>query len=543
VRPGCALAQAAWCALSAPRHRRFAAALARPRAAQEELLRALLARNRASERGRRLGFDGIAGFDAYRGRVPLSTWEDYARDVERIAAGERGVLTAEPVRLLEPTSGSSGPAKWIPYTRALARELRRAIDPWIVDLYARRPALLGGPAYWSISPRLAVPGAERSVVPVGFEDDADYLGGLAKRLVERALAAPSALRYERDLGRFRLLTLAALLRERELRLISVWHPSFLLLLLDALAERWDELLALVARGAPLEGGGRLAPARRARVAELRSLDPTRPDFARRAWPRLALVSAWGDAGARRGLAELAERLPGVELQAKGLIASEAVVSIPFRGERVLAIRSHVLELVDADGRARGAWEVERGGEYAVVVSTGGGLYRYRLRDRVRVTGFLGATPCVEFLGKEEGVSDLRGEKLDEAFVEAALARALEGLRPAPRFCLLAPDDDGPGGDVAAPRYALFVEVGAGDGEVAAQLHSLAGRLELELRANPHYAWCVDLGQLAPVRVRPVARDARLRYYARRARDGARPGDVKPAVLSRSGGWSEALGAP
>ena len=47
----------------------------------------------------------IAG---YQERVPLSRYEDYAAAVDRIAAGEAGVLTREPVTLLEPTSGSTG---------------------------------------------------------------------------------------------------------------------------------------------------------------------------------------------------------------------------------------------------------------------------------------------------------------------------------------------------------------------------------------------------------------------------------------------------
>ena len=47
---------------------------------------------------------------------------------------------------------------------------------------------------------------------------------------------------------FRYLTALLLLRCRELRLVSVWHPSFLALLLDTIRTDWDRLVADVRRG-------------------------------------------------------------------------------------------------------------------------------------------------------------------------------------------------------------------------------------------------------------------------------------------------------
>ena len=114
--------------------------------------------------------------------------------------------------------------------------------------------------------------------------------------------------------------------------------------------------------------------------------------------------------------------PGVEIQPKGLLATEAFVTIPFAGRHPLAIRSHFFEFLEGD-RPRMAHQVEPGGIYSVVVTTGGGLYRYRLEDRVEVTGFVGRTPSLRVLGKEGHVSDLRGEKLHESFVAGALERA------------------------------------------------------------------------------------------------------------------------
>ena len=54
-------------------------------------------------------------------------------------------------------------------------------------------------------------------------------------------------------------------------------------------------------------------------------------------------------------------------------------------------------------------------EYDIVLTQHGGLYRYRIGDRVRVTRFYQATPCLEFVGRSDAVCDLTGEKLHERF--------------------------------------------------------------------------------------------------------------------------------
>jgi hypothetical protein len=354
-------------------------------------------------------------------------------------------------------------------------------------------------------------------VTVGFEEDAEYLGGFWSRLVDATLAVPSAVRHIRNLETFRYTTLLHLLRRRDLALISVWHPSFLTLLMDALPDSWESLLRDIERGTD-----RLAPQPR-RAFELRELAPSATT---RIWPRLGLISCWGDAHAALSLRELERAFPGVEIQPNGLLATEGFVTIPFAGQWPLAIRSHFFEFLPADGGdPRFAWELEQNGVYSVVLTTGGGLYRYQLHDRVRVEGFVRETPSLRFLGKEGHVSDLRGEKLHESFVAEALARAFRPLSLVPRFALLAPAEEGPAG------YILYLEA---DDRPA----DLAERLDKELSANPHYRLCRTLGQLAAARIHRIERDAYSRYLDFCRRRGQRIGDVKPLALSPLPGWRE-----
>ena len=142
-----------------------------------------------------------------------------------------------------------------------------------------------------------------------------------------------------------------------------------------------------------------------RAADLRHAGPNNLHGV---WPRLRVVSCWGDAQATLPARELQRRLPGVVVQSKGLLATEAFVSIPFRGAHPVAIRSHFYEFIDDGGAVRLAHELQRGGSYRVVVSTGGGLGRERLGDLVEGDGFVDHTPSLRFLGRSGNVSALCG---------------------------------------------------------------------------------------------------------------------------------------
>jgi hypothetical protein len=94
-----------------------------------------------------------------------------------------------------------------------------------------------------------------------------------------------------------------------------------------------------------------------------------------------------------------------------------------------------------------------GQAYTVVVTTGGGFYRYALHDIVEVTGRLGRAPCLRFVGKTDLVSDQFGEKLNERFVAQVSQAIFERHQLAPVFHLLAPKTAAEG-----VRYTLYVEL-------------------------------------------------------------------------------------
>jgi hypothetical protein len=230
---------------------------------------------------------------------------------------------------------------------------------------------------------------------------------------------------------------------------------------------------------------------------------------------------------------LAELFPQAQFQGKGLLATEGVVSFPLEGYpgHVLALRSHFFEfLPTGEEDPRLAHELEQVQQYEVVLTTGGGLYRYRLGDIIEVVGHLGEAPLLCFRGKTEAVSDRFGEKLNELHVRQALETTLAQHALQPNFAMVAYEDRS-----TPPAYTLFIEA---PGSSEPLLQAVTADLEAALQQNFHYGYCRELGQLGSLglfRIRGQALDT---YLAVCQAQGQRAGDIKPVALHRLANWSQ-----
>jgi hypothetical protein len=482
---------------------RFRALLPRARTVQRQQLTSLLRHNAGTQYGRRYGFAAIDSYAAFREQVPVVSYDDIRSDIDRVAAGVPRVLTADDPIAFEQTGGSSGGAKLVPYTPAALDAFRRALLPWLDDLATHHPRAAHGKSYWAISPATRAQGATPSGISIGLASDAAYFGDTLAPLLPEMLAVPPDVGAVQDVNAWRDVTCAHLLACESLALISVWSPTFLLDLLDHLQRRPDTLIARA----------HVTDARAAVVR--RSLDASAPDY-RQLWPRLTLVSCWDQASSAGYADALRARLPGVTVQGKGLLATEGVVSIPLHGlgMPVLAVESGFYEFRDDHGHCYEGADLTPGAHYEVLMTTWGGLYRYAIGDKVRVHGYAGEAPLLEFIGRGALTCDLCGEKLNEAFV----LHALQPLRL--QFALLLPAQRG---------YVLVVDAH----EVAAE-HTLvlAQQADHALCANPQYAYARALGQLQSLQVRrssaPLAR-----WQAHTLKQGRRLADLKLPALSQS----------
>jgi hypothetical protein len=493
---------------------------------QKAILMQMLRTNQATQFGREHGFAGIHNISDFQRCIPLRDYDDYIPYITAIAAGEKHILTTEPVTLFEPTSGSTATSKLIPYTRTLKRQFNWAIGAWIVNLFRNYPHLMRGQAYWSVSPLVERDKTTTGGIPIGFEDDTAYLGK-ASSLISSIMAVPSLVKLITDMDNFRYVSLLFLLRSESLSLISVWNPSFFTILLDSLSQWRERLLGDVQQGSIQPPN----PMPEDILAELRRLNTANPIRAKELeeafalpsqaesyaviWPHLRLLSAWADAAAKLPAQGLKATFPHTIFQAKGLIATEAFVSFPLVGQAgsSLAINSHFFEFISETGEIFLAHQLERGKGYRIAVTTGGGLWRYQLHDEIEALGGL----QIRFLGRSTNIADKFGEKINEGHVEHILETLFE---TPPAFAILSPEHY-PDGTTA---YTLFTNQ-----PVSAE------KLELLLCENFHYEYCRKLKQLGTARVHILGTNAAERYLRACVALGQRAGDVKATVLYRHGG--------
>lgn len=489
-------------------HEHYFASLADPETAQWEQLLAILKTSENSEWGRRYNFANIRTISDYQSAVPITNYDEIATAIQRITNGEQSVLFAGNTLFMEKTGGSTGGEKLIPWNQHTLHALQRGLNPWLHNLLTSRPGILRGKSYWSISPALRhATHHNESSIPVGIENDALFFGETMAQLLQQVLVTPASTATT-SFSRWRYATLKCLLTEENLSFISIWSPTFLSELLQWFAINGQPLIDDIA-----------ADGHSARAKQLTEARAHSPLDATRIWPKLDTVSCWTQGSARQFVAELAQYLPGVHIQGKGLLATENIVTLPIEGAMApaLAINSGFYEFMDDSGNTLTCSELDIGKIYEVLITTWGGLYRYRPGDRVQVAGWMKNTPLLDFVGRAGLVSDLCGEKLDESFVCSALEKA--GINRS-GFSMLLP--------VMTPRgYELILDKAQWNHQAAGDF---AQRVEQQLQKNPQYHYAVTIGQLQPLCAVRVT-SPWMQYRKFMLNKGARLGDIKPPVLS------------
>ncbi|MBP6421645.1 MAG: GH3 auxin-responsive promoter family protein [Propionivibrio sp.] len=432
---------------------------------QGQWLSAMLTRNSGCAYLRNFGSPRTE--DDFRRQVPVITYDDLPPFLERLREGERNVLFDGMPVAFERTGGSSGGSKLIPYSSAGLSDFQYNVVPWLAHTAQRHR--LSGTAYFAISP-VARKAESFGNLPIGLPDGA-YLGEAVGAVLMQRSTVPFEVAGIEDVDQWRDSTLKFLKAARDLELISVWSPTFLLRLCDAIADT------------------------------------------REFWPNLKVISCWASGPARPYLDGLARMFPQAVIEPKGLLSTEAVVTVPDESGQPRLARHGYFEFRQ-DEVCFSTSELVAGKEYEVILTSASGLYRYATGDRVRCEEPNDAgQPVLEFVGRDSLVCDLVGEKLTDAFVGQCLGK-LEGL------ATLVPD-------VKKPGYVLISE--------RAFPHGWLNDFEDRICHNPQYAYARKLGQLQPIRQLVCRRPFDVIEQVMRAR-GVRLGDIKPTALRADDFW-------
>jgi hypothetical protein len=486
--------------LLTPAANKFHSALKNPQASQQAVQKAIIKRLIQSEYGKSLNITSLTDWH----HIPIVAYHDIEKLILQQKETKKPLLTSESILFYEKTSGSRGAAKLIPYTKSLLSSFNQMFCVWAHDLIVHGANFSTGKIYFCISPL----GGKQD--EIGLNNDSEYLDKWLRWFLSPFLISPRGLNRLYDAEEFKNQLSQTLLLEENLEIISIWSPSFLKVILDYIQSNRTQLL--------LEIGDRLSPQRRKML-----LNTDIPWTL--LWQELKLISCWDSANAADGAGFLRSLFPNVLVQGKGLLATEAPLTIPLIEAQgcVPMLNEVFFEFEDETGKIYRLHELEKDGIYEIIISQKSGLYRYRIGDRLSVTHFYLNTPCLQFLGRTQEISDLVGEKLHSEFVRQVLdSLPLQGTS----FKSLVP--------VKQPQhYVLLLD------QTNVNPQELAQQLDDALQQSPQYRHARLLNQLQPVRVLISSRIPEI-IALYKTRSGKKWGDLKHDILSTTPIESELL---
>jgi hypothetical protein len=493
--------------------RHFEAACENPEAVQTALLLNILRKQADTGFGRDHRFADVRTVADFRRSVPLAPYEYVAPYVERVQQGEtRALLADRRVLMFALTSGTTASRKLIPVTDAYLAAYKRGWNMWGVKMYrdhrGRRIAMR------PIVQMAGDPEEFRTPAGIPCGNLSGYTAMIQRRLIRWMYAVPYVTGKIKDAtARYYVALRFAI--GRNVSQFMAANPSTLVQLARTLDAEKEHLLRDLRDGTlrpdldiPGDVRAYLTPRLRRdprRANELAAIaDKAGRLFPRDVWPpETVIVNTWTGGSMGPYLRQLPRYYGEPPVRDLGLLASEGRMTIPFENATpsgVLDVWSHYFEFVpegeidSAQPIALGAHELKEGGTYYVIPTTQYGLYRYHISDLVRVTGFLGRTPKVEFLGKGHRFANLTGEKLSEHHVTRAVDAVAGRVHLHVTAYSLAPvwDDQ-------RPYYAVFLEEPDAADEVI--LRAFLVELDRQLgEENVEYAAKRESGRLGQLRV-------------------------------------------
>lgn len=484
------------------RQLRFLRACENPEDVQLALLHRILRRQAVTAFGRDHHFATIRTLADYRHQVQVAPYERLEPYIERVKKGDTNALIAgDRMVMFALTSGTTAARKLIPITHRYLADYRRGWNLWGIRAYRdHRPRDL---AFRPIVQMVGDPEEYRTEAGIPCGNLSGFTALVQKRMIRWMYAVPAISGKITD-SRSRYYLALRLSIGRPCSLFTSANPSTLIMLGRTLDAEKESLLRDLHDGTlssnldlPDVVRTSVVPRLKANPARSRALaaiaKQTGHLYPKDVWPpETILIGTWTGGSMAPYLRQLPQYYGTPPIRDLGLLASEGRMTIPFANDTpagVLDIWSHYFEFIpeaefeSTNPTVLGAHELTDGQAYYIVPTTASGLYRYQISDLVRVRGFIGRTPMVEFLGKGHRFANLTGEKLSEHHVTQAMNITLRTTGFAVSTYSLSPVWHD-----LQPYYGLFVEESEAHDAIAVKrfLHAYdeaLGELNIEYAAK------------------------------------------------------------
>ncbi|KAH0727375.1 hypothetical protein KY284_003240 [Solanum tuberosum] len=428
-------------------------------AVQQRVLDEILTRNSQTEYLKRFKLDGVTDRETFKSIIPVVTYEDLQPEIQRIANGDRSpILSAHPISEFLTSSGTSAG--------------ERKLMPTIKEELDRRQLL-----YSLLMPvmNLYVPGLDKGkgLYFLFIKSETKTPGGLLARPVltsyyksEHFKSRPhdpynvytspneTILCSDSFQSMYTQMLCGLYEREQVLRLGAVF-ASGLVRAIRFLQLHWEQLAHDIRTGTL--NTLITNPSVCERMGKIMKPNPELADFVAnecckenwegiitRIWPKTKYLDVIVTGA-------MAQYIPTLDYYSGGLpkactmyAASECYFGLnlnpmckPSEVSYTIMPNMGYFEFLPHDPTSTTTSsptnlvdlvDVEVGKEYELVITTYAGLYRYRVGDILRVTGFHNSAPQFHFVRRKNVLLSIDSDKTDEAELQRAVENASKLLR-------------------------------------------------------------------------------------------------------------------
>lgn len=404
------------------------------RTAQKLVLASIIRSARNTEFGRKYNFHKIHSVSDYRRMVPVTGFEDYKEGFERLMKGEADYSFPGKAVFFHQTSGSTGAFKYIPES-AMEKEARKALTK---IRYIEMVLNTSTAGLRRVFPFFNAADAQMTEggIPAGAASGrtVNSTSKLLKRFFAYSPLVVEELTDEALYYTIMRLTMA----HSDLSAFLGNNAHMLTIFVDCAKENAEDIIKDIRYGTnkyqlskELQEEEREAlrpnPKRADELLELYKSDRFIPRYY---WKDIVVASFWLGGSVGIFVDEIKPLLPEDTIYFDvGYGSSEAKINIPLIPNTpagALSIATSFFEFVpQSGGDTLLAHELEDGEIYEVLITTYGGLYRYRLKDYVKVDGFTGDTPNIYFVSKSTDVANLVQEKAPGSALLTAVRSVVE----------------------------------------------------------------------------------------------------------------------
>ena len=417
-----------------------------PMAVQEQMLLSILKQNQDTQFGKENGFAEIHSIADYQARMKIREYDEFAPYIERMVKGEENVLSAEHIGHFNKTSGTLGCAKYIPLEKKQIGICGKYHALFANGLIASQIGY-----GWNDGKGVNLQEGSAEVLPsgatYGCASSVAVKGGPFKDLSSSIYTSPIEARQPAPGVVTRYIHARFALAERHVTYVVATFSSIILEMFRYIEDHHEMLVRDIEQGT-IDESVDLPDEVRASLLSRIKPDPKRAEelraafaqgfdrpWAKRIWPELQYIYSAAGANFSPYTEKLRKHILGEDVPVfyMGVSASEGLFSVPWGKDdpdSILAPDGCFMEFRDADDEAAPCLtmdRLEKGKCYELIITNYSGLYRYRMHDVVRVTGFHNRTPLIQFETRAGFAANIRGEKTSESAVRSMIEETEKAL--------------------------------------------------------------------------------------------------------------------